>query len=342
MKHVFWIHSHITFYMAIATIKYRRLNISNVVFLTDRKYRNGYFPYTLNDFSEYAGKLSPFTLKSVFSLRKIITRMDRRLKKILQNDNYIVYLPHLSHPVYQILITNKYCRGYHFIEEGMINYVARNYESHFLRFTVWQQFGLNVFNFFCKRICLGHKAFGHFKNLPYEPTYFYLDSPYCRWGKNVVPLKLLQHKVNTKIPEEAAIIILSPLLEYNMVTPEGYRQCWSYLIKKVSEYTKSVYIKSHPATSTQGLTLIREIVGMNGCNMKEISNDEPIEQILLSLNKNIIAGIESSVLFYAKVLNRRLRVISAYHYLLSHDSLYKEKSHIEDFQDIFSKGINVL
>lgn len=342
MKHVFWVHSHITFYMAIAVIKSQCLNNSEIVFLTDRKYQNNYFQYIMNDFSGYAGKLSPLTLKSVLNLRKIIKQLDRQLIKILQNDDYVVYLPHLAHPVYQILITNKHCRGYHFIEEGLANYVTKNYESHFLRFSVWQQFGLDVFNFFHQRICLGHKTFGHFKNFPYESSYFYLNSPYCRRKENVILLNLIQHKVNTRIPEKAAVIILSPLLEYNMVTQDGYYQCCSYLIKEISEYTKLIYVKSHPATSIQGLTMIREIVKSSGCEMVEIPNDEPIEQILLSLNENIVAGIDSSVLFYAKVLNKNLKIISAYHYLLLHDSLYKEKCNIKDIQDIFSKDINVL
>lgn len=342
MKHVFWVHSHITFYMALATIKYRCLDISDVVFLTDRKYRNRYFRYVMNDFSEYAGKLSPFTLKTVFNLRKIIKRMDSRLAEVCHNDNYIVYLPHLSHPVLQLLVTNKQCRGFHFMEEGMANYVPKNYESHFLEFSTGLQWCLDVFNFFHRRICLGHKRFGRFRNYAFEPSYFYLDSPYCRRDIIVVPLKLPRHEVETRIPENAAVIILSPLSRYHLVSDEGYRRCCNFLIEKVAEYTKSVYVKSHPATYTRELSMIRDIAETNGCEMVEIGHDEPIEQLLLSLDGNVVAGIDSSVLFYAKVLNNSLKVISVYRYLMLHDDLYRERCGIKDIQDIFSKDINVL
>lgn len=342
MKHVFCVHSHITFYMALATIKHQCLDISDVVFLTTRKYRNPYFRYTMNDFSEYAGKLSPFTLKSVFSLRKITKRMDFRLAEICQNDSYIAYVPHLSHPVFQLLITSKHCRGFHFIEEGMANYVPKNYESHFLNFSAGLQRMLDVFNFFHWRICLGHKVFGRFRNYAFEPSYFYLDSPYCRRGKTVVPLKLPQHEVKTRIPDNAAVVVLSPLLKYHLATDDGYRQCCSFLVEKVAEYTKTVYVKSHPETLPWELSMFRDIVKTSGCGMVEIDRDEPIEQLLLSLDGNVVAGIDSSVLFYAKVLNNRLKVISVYRYLMSHDDLFRERCGIKDIQDIFSKDIEVL
>lgn len=343
MKHVFWVSSHITFYMALAAIKHQGLDIPDVVFLADRKYRNHYFRYAMNDFSEYPGKLSPFTLKTVFNLRKIIRRMDSRLEGICRNDSYIVYLPHLSHPVFQLLITNKHCRGFHFIEEGLANYVPKFYESHFLEFSAGFQLGLDIFNFFHHRICLGHKAFGRFKNCAFEPSYFYLDSPYCRQARDVVPLKLPRHEVKTRIPENAAVVVLSPLLKYHLVTDDGYRRCCSYLIEKVAGYTKSVYVKSHPDSNAWELPLIRDIAEANGCEMSEIDRDEPIEQLLLSLDGNVVAGIDSSVLFYAKVLNSRLRVISVYRYLMSHDDIYRERCGIDKYiKDVFSEGINVL
>lgn len=337
-----------TFYMSLAVIRHLRLDDTDILFLSDRKYRNGYFHYEMNDFSEYAAKLSPFTLKSAFILRDVTKRTDSRMAELCHGEDYVVYLPHLANSAYQLLITNGHCRGFNFMEEGLANYVERNYVSHFPYKCTFPgsktcfRLGLDVFNFFHGRICLKHNVFGRFKDYPFEPTYFYLDSPYCRREGNVVPLSLPRHEVNARIPGNAALLVLSPLLRNNLATREGYRRCCARLIGKVAESTNLLYVRTHPHTEPQELPMLREIAEANRLEMVETDRDEPMEQILPSLEGNMVAGIESSVLFYAKLLNSRLRVVSAYRYLMSHDRLYKERCCIKDIQDIFSKGMEVL
>ncbi|WP_035663771.1 polysialyltransferase family glycosyltransferase, partial [Flavobacterium sp. ACAM 123] len=121
MKHIFTIHSPITFLMAIAVIKTNNLKDDEILILT-----SGYDPI-IN---------LPYVKKSFDSInRSLIEKIrywntpkesDKYINSFLEkNENFVAYID-LMHMHQRILITNKNCLNFSFIEEGTASYLLPN------------------------------------------------------------------------------------------------------------------------------------------------------------------------------------------------------------------------
>lgn len=113
MKHVFFIHSSITFLIAYSTIKHLNIKNKDVLILSSL------YNVPIKDFEviksfgetnnkNFLQKLKNFNIPKSF---------DKYLDEYLNGQNFIAYVDLMSY--YQkILITHNKCNGFHFIEEG--------------------------------------------------------------------------------------------------------------------------------------------------------------------------------------------------------------------------------
>ena len=151
-----------------------------------------------------------------------------------------------------------------------------------------------------------------------------------------------RHKLDINIFPNSIILILGPTLEYKMATPKYYKKVMQKLIDFSKDKSSSFYVKFHPYSSNYTIQLIEELLINSNIQYEKIEQDEPIEQVFLSNNKLNVIGIDSSLLFYAKVLNHSTQIVSVYKKLLSNDNLYKEKCSISKIETIFDEGIVLL
>lgn len=124
MKYVFWIHSSTSYYMAKAIIAKENLDCHNVVYLIDRNYANKYhnnIDIEIEDISFWMNKFYPMKIKTILNLRRIIKSFDCYISCLIA-DSFTVYIPQLTTPIFQLLITHHSCVGYHFMEEGLAYY----------------------------------------------------------------------------------------------------------------------------------------------------------------------------------------------------------------------------
>lgn len=339
MKHIFWLHSHTAFYSAISVIKL--LDLKNVLFLSDRGYRNKYFPQIIfNDFSKYSSELSPFKFTTLFSIRYIQNEIDERINELTESTEFCIYIPQLSHPLFQILITNKLCKSYNFLEEGIANYNIELFKIGLPKLSFIKRIIVKVINLFLFRIQLNHTFFGKYKKLEYSPKYFLLESDWhIKKNSCYVYLKWEKHPIEINIEKDAVLFIISPLIEYGLANQKNYYHSISQLLDYLKENidSKHLYLKFHPYQSATTKNEI-ELLCSKKYHVKIIPSDEPVEQIILNIKEATIIGHDSSLLLYARILNHKARIISAYKNLCGIDHLYREKNNAIFLKEFFSKS----
>lgn len=112
MKHIFTIHSHLTFLTAYSTILYLNIPDEDVILLTSKyKVSINRFRVELSYQMQYA---SP--LKKILAFN-VPRSHDRMIDRLTGGDDFIAYVDLMSY--YQkILVTHAKCKGFNFIEEG--------------------------------------------------------------------------------------------------------------------------------------------------------------------------------------------------------------------------------
>ncbi|MCH8567422.1 MAG: alpha-2,8-polysialyltransferase family protein [Balneolales bacterium] len=118
MKHVFTIHSSLTFLVAYFTARQLQLSNREVVFISSN-YRAPECKY--NVVESYADRYSSVWYK--ISNLNLLKNYDNYIEEITENSEFIAYVDLMS--TYQrILITHSKCKGINFMEEGNSAYMA--------------------------------------------------------------------------------------------------------------------------------------------------------------------------------------------------------------------------
>lgn len=121
-KHVFFVHSAITYLVACEVIALKQLPEEQLLFLTHRgfkvpqpKFKSHVFPYS------WSPEPFPFKINFLKSWERV-RQFDRFIDKLTHHSSYIIYLPHSSFRVLKLLISHPRCKGYAYLEEGLSSY----------------------------------------------------------------------------------------------------------------------------------------------------------------------------------------------------------------------------
>ena len=121
MKHVFSVHSPITFLVAYATIKHLQLKVKDVIFLSAT------YKILINDYKvipSFAESRNS-TLFQKIRYFNVPKSFDNYLASHIQGEVFTAYVDLISY-AQKILITHKQCQVFHFIEEGNSTYQAND------------------------------------------------------------------------------------------------------------------------------------------------------------------------------------------------------------------------
>jgi len=121
MKHVFTIHSSLTFLVAYATIKHLDLDKSDILLISQS------YEVPISDFkviSDFHNARNNTTLKRIENFN-VPKAFDKYISEHLDGQDFTAYVDLMSY--YQkILITHNNCKSFHFIEEGNSAYQAKD------------------------------------------------------------------------------------------------------------------------------------------------------------------------------------------------------------------------
>lgn len=118
MKHVFFLHSHVTWLVSLGVIRHHELAYKDILFVCSR----GYEP-PVNEFESLQfpdrNWLSPWRPDKSAQDKQELARF---VDQVAQNDDFYWYLPHTGFPFFLPFINHPHCLGFCLIEEGIGSY----------------------------------------------------------------------------------------------------------------------------------------------------------------------------------------------------------------------------
>jgi|AntRauTorckE5430_2_1112549.scaffolds.fasta_scaffold09154_2 hypothetical protein len=320
MKHVFSVHSPITFLVAYATIKHLGLKREDVLILSST-YKVLIDDYkVIPSFSETRNN----TLFQKLKYFNVPKSHDQYLDLYLNGQGFIAYIDLMSY-AQKVLVTHQQCKAFHFIEEGnsaymawdndkdltwedytggmlyRVNFVERNYIKSLIR-------TLRGYNLRLISLPYHYMAYANFKGInffAFSNNAFYNVSP----DKRV----LVKSPANdTNIQKLAGGHFLNDStiwLDGSNARYTGLEESYYYdaikkaipLLKEKGIIKDKVYAKLRPGIKDFSTNKLVSILKANNIEVEVMPNDMIIEAFLIQSENCKIIGVMTSVLEYAHV-----------------------------------------
>lgn len=329
MKHLFYIHSSITFLVATKIVA--QLDKSDCVFLWGRNFKatttikHFEFPFVHLP-KEYFSATLKF-----WETRKKVLEMDQWLNIVTEGHDFMYYTPQSGTNFFYVLIENNGCKGYNYIEEGRGSYFSKEQLDNKKKPSALRDI-LYRLNFKGRSPSVKH--FFDFSHNKFKAAY----------GLSQHTFPDLQEKVILDIPFEKKefagqfdyILVPEPLVEFGIVSAATYQQTIIYLMEwAIKKGLKIVHVKYHPGQK-QTIELMREIYNQykDQVTVEEIPSDWSLEEMAVSTAANFVI-ITSSVGIYASLANRT--VFSLAEQVIKLDPTYQKA--VDDLPDFFKKEL---
>jgi hypothetical protein len=316
MKHVFSVHSPITFLVAYATIKHLRLKREDVLILSS-SYKVLIDDYkVIPSFTEARNS----TLIQKLKYFNVPKSFDTYLTPHLKGEVFTAYVDLMSY-AQKILVTHKQCKEFHFIEEGNSTYQASDDLIDITwheRQDSWRSSGILDLKSIV-RILRGYNL--RLLSLPYiysayanmELTRFFVFSENAYY--NVAPDKRVVVKppngdANIKKLAGGHFLNDSTIwLDGSNARYTGLEESYYYdaikkaipLLKEKGIIKDKVYAKLRPGIKDISTNKLVSILRENGLDVEVMPNDMIIEAFLIQSANCKIIGVMTSVLEYAHV-----------------------------------------
>lgn len=322
-KHVFYVHSHITYYISMAIINEIKISESEVLFIKSRAYENNSLDNSkciditdIHDSIDKIGKLD------FFKTYKYIKKIDNLIDSKIPNIDFSVYLPMVRHKAMQIIASNKNCKQINIIEEGVIAY--SKYFMHFKEKNVLLAIGKYIVNNFLN-IGRGRfyfiKPFDIRKFIKKNQPIFYTVSNQGFKGLpfKIKKIELISDKNFSFELKGNIVMVLEGAVEQGNLGLETFISSIEEMLRVNTQNEKKISIKFHPAQSDANKEKIINSCKKLGIKPQNIPNHVSFEQLALKNKNLLVIGFSTSLLFYARELG--CKVIS-YEYLLIKDPLF--------------------
>lgn len=236
MKHVFYVHSHITFAVALGVMKSEEIDASDAAFLSPKRYRkpidDGFtfieLPPQFESFND--SNPNPF-----FVAGKL-----KEFKKFLKTNDikeYHSYIPHKYISGAKLLIGQEECLDYSFIEEGIASYNSDLFKKSNQDIKSWM-----------KSIIYPWKKMGvsSYFDEKYRIIYCTRESAFFSLPRRrIVDAEFWRLKFSSQLDfKDSHIIALSPLTQLKEELASAYTASLFDLLENIKG--KKIYYKPHP------------------------------------------------------------------------------------------------
>lgn len=320
MKHLFSVHSPITFLSAYGTIKYLGLDNSEVIIMSSN-YKVLIDDYkVIPSFEEVKNK----TLFQKIKYFNVPKAYDNYIASVIGNQDFIAYIDLVSYKQRNI-ITHKNCRAFHFLEEGNSTY--QQYDD--LEDLTWQERHIGwrnkgIFDFYSLlRIMRGYNlrmlsmpyiymAYANIKGIQFfsisKNAYVNIKD------ENRVVLKFENNDPNIEklaggyAYQHQTIWLDGSNARYTGLDESYYHQAIHQAIPilKAKEVIKDkVYVKLRPGIKDVDSNQLVAILKFHGIEVEVMPNDMIIEAFLIQSSKCHVIGVMTSVLEYAHVFGHK-------------------------------------
>lgn len=320
VKHIFTVHSPITFLCAYAIIKHEQIANQDIIVLT-AGYR---VPFKI-------GKVVPaFQDTQVGYLKKLKNwdvpeAFDKYINLLLEGQYFVAYID-LMHAYQRILVTHERCQQFHFMEEGMASYVLPNSLILLTRRSNLNKLGFRSNGLKDKlgaiiRILRGYTL--RMLSLPFDAqSYMHIKGiKLYTFSEGGFPGIDLEKKIILKLEAEDAGIkrmALGKRLESVIlwiedayaksykVPSQNYYRALELSIQRVDAMfpEHKHYIKLKPKQSTAS-SLMLKALQKSHIEINLLDNQIGIDSLLVRSSNCIAIGCISSVLYYAAIFGHQ-------------------------------------
>ena len=319
MKHVFIINSHTTFLTALGTVEYLKLKDEDVILVYTRNYRNEvtHVPFKIVEGTEITDACRTIGADYEGYIRKVDDFIDQNIE-----GKYDLYVPHFQHYCFQLFYTHKRCRKASYIQEGGPA-VNKMYETDVPV--------IERIKSFIRHALLGRRTF---ECKWYKRGTIYKQRVLDSYAINDVYFHCLpshnhivqwpKQKLDIKICADCPIFIFDGHVSNGFVEPDKYMKLCRNIISLYA--AEKNYVKFHPAQSKEERASIIGIFSEKGCLAEVMSDDIPVEYVIIQFKNLTFVGFTSSLLYYAHDFGHK--VFCCEKMLLDKSPLYRER--VED------------
>lgn len=328
MKHVFFVHTPVTYLVSVSVINDLKISKEDAVILFHHFHstsllKNGrYTGINMSDFFDgknFAGKIYNY-----FRHFNIVGRVDKIINAVIGNDKFVAYVPGLT-PVHKSLVTHHNCVSFNFIEEGLAQYYREEtleslnplYNKYSWRSSLIKNakrvltemyLVLRGYNFKLQGLPFSYSCYHAFKDV-----FFYgvsKDSfPLIADEKKQIiffekeNFHLIQQDSIPNLNDKIVWIGDSSVMNYGFSSElylKGIKEGCIDFVK--SKGTKEIFVKFHREEPEYLRQSIKKLFFNNGISI-EIIPDNTIMELLLFEAKNVtLIGVYSSLLYYASLM----------------------------------------
>lgn len=306
MKHLFFVHSHITFLIAVSIVQEKCISHDDCVFLGGRSFdpKNSRYPVIQFPFSD------DFFLiyKNIFKGFCFIKIFDRFIEGLCQGD-FIFYCPHTYFMFSPLVDTHHLNKGYCLIEEGLTSYTSIKEMSQIapeVRLSENQKLLSKLIyrsrysnRVFFRTDCLMAYC-TDIKAFPDQPR------------KELVNIKSCQVVESEEFAKEIdTLLVFDSSVETKAVTADNFIDGFYYVIKHLSHQNfagKKIHFKLHPYQYVERWFVDRFVKYLREqlprSSIVELPPEVSVESIAIFGNADIYLGISSLAVYASRHGNR--------------------------------------
>lgn len=343
MKHLFYIHSAITYLVAIRLIEYNKLNKRDCVFLLGR----GFKPILSREINSVELPFTHHPVNSFAVKRKFweswgkLSGFDAFVHKLTAGEQFHLYTNQTGIAFIQLFMSHSGCAGYSFLEEGVASYYTQSKINNEIcpsgSATTFYKV-LKYLNFFGRL-----SDFPQFFSEDYTAVYGISNESFSEFRNRVIlDDVLVQGSLASDV--EGYVLALDALYEYGSVSKEEFAQA----LREMFSYFKrkgigSIRIKYHPEQYANPVFLaaIRSLIEKyrGDVRVTELDPDCILELVAANKANDVTFYVFlSSVGLYAGLCGRK--VYSFAHFIGERCSNYKAR--IENLPPVYKKYVEFL
>lgn len=306
MKHIFYIHSHITFLVATSVIKEFALSKADICLVAGRNYQPypTYENYCLVSLTVEQNEIAQVpTYGSNFLMikkGKTLRSLDQLLNKITDGESFIVYLPSTRNFLMQFISTHKNCEETRLIEEGTMTYksdIAKAANPVYRNLSGKIKRSLKAINH-------GFRSNYYQSSTPVKSIELYGFSHALETALQGSHIKVTLVKLNTDyrgkrdwgIQPGDSLFFMDGLLERKIANAEQIQQSLSLFLENMDKRNR-IHVKFHPIQVSGNVIL--EVFRRYQFPVSVLDNNTPLEILLLESDPMKVYGYYSSLLVYA-------------------------------------------
>lgn len=356
MKHIFTIHSHVTFLAALGTIKLENIKPKSVIILCNANYKPT-LPEKLKVKLCYNTSESGLTLLeklAVFLPFSYSIKTNQFIKDISNDENYIAYID-LMTSFNKFLVLNEKCQSFNIIEEGIVNYgkfIDFNLLTADLKKQDWVWFNRSHLKDLFKamfRLYRGRSL--KMQKLPIHPN-IYSQFPnvnsYC-FSELAFPQTSIENKriLNFKIlsknglqsayfPEHSWFWIGDVLCKQYGIEIDILKIAIEKILKKINpkKETRIIYLKFRGSEPENEKKITLHLLEKYGFKVEILSSSTILEIIFANGLNFHVCGIASSLLIYA--FNAGHKTYSALPYIPDEYGISVYKSYPSIYKKVYA------